>query len=1739
MRTRPSKTRAISPVRLLILFITLFFYLQTGPLPLVSPIHPHRVAEAAPTPLRNQSTRASTRNSAKTQREIELVSSTLQGVTIQLVIPKSDFLLDDSGMAVGSQQSAVSKDTLLNADLFAESREPKAESQSISFPGCNFITEFGMPRLPMQSTLMSVPPDVNFQLRVIDTDFSTHKIETTPHTSSEQRDRFFPERLAEIGKAGWIRENRVLPIQLNPVQYNPARREVRLYHRLVVEVRFRTGEVTSSLQMPAQSTVSSTIPSGFHTESDAFDAIFADMLVNPQSAIQWRSPPTSFLKERAPAAPSIPFTGPRYRISITESGMYSITAQDLATAGANLEAIAPATLALSNKGKQIPIFVRGEADKRFDLTDEIIFYGERQHGKTSYIDPNSDENIYWLSWGAGPGIRMGTKTPLPNTSNTQSYHHFLTRAHIEKDQQFRRFRNVNLTASQTYTEFSQGLLQRQFRLTELPPLPDDSWFWSQLSAPALKTFNFNLPSVSDTALPTTVRVSLHGRTNTPHLCTVWLNDKIEFGEARWTGETEYQIQNQEIPQSFLNQGRNAIRITNPGHPEAPIDIILFNWLQIDYWRDFKAEADTLPFAITPFRDETGAVNSNFKVELINFTTPNIEVYGIDGTRYVGLSPLVDEDIPGTYRAIFRSTQIRPKDANDPTIQYIALTRNQFRKPKISADAPSDLRSTHNAADYIIITHNHFIQDVQPLADYRAQQGLRTKVVDVQNIYDEFNYGLLNPEAIREFLNYAYHNWQPPAPTYVFLVGDTNIDIKNKPNFVPTMQVQIPGYGSSASDHQFVTFRGEDSFPDMLIGRMPANNRVDVRIFIERVINYETSSPTGSWHKRLLMLAGSDIRFHWQTTQLISHNQLSGRYETQRIYAPHTDEPTLIDDTTLTPIGRRVIDGFNDGASIVNYIGHGGGGRWASSRMLDFADPEQNLTNISQLPFVISMTCYTGAFEGNRNSLVEELLRSENGGAIAVIAATSIGLLDGDYYLNAEIFDVIFDKQIRSFGAILAQAKTQFLINTPRFLDLAEVFTLFGDPATNLKIPSNTIQVTADISAGQGRNASQGDTFLSVSGTLPDRNFSGDAEITVVPTTEAAISKDIKLKPEIVPIVNGQVNTEIRVPAAPDFDVGAVQIYAWNADEEALGHATYNILSRYVNSVRLVPFPVAPNQPIHLYVEVLDENAIDEMTLFWSLDGHEFFTIPVVPHAGSTYRSQRPIPGYPYGEIIDYYAEIKVKSGRTFQTELVTFDVGYDEIDIDLVVLDQTLTWDTTPPFTLSVQVRNRENQTVRNVPVQFFVKALSGNTDIPNTNVSIADVLTELQNATPIGNLQILPEILPGSQVVVSVPWQPPPGEYFVTVYVDPPSAEHPHGSIIEERERNNWTSRRFSGNRIILTPETLNQPIQSPDGIFRITVPSGSVQTSTVLTYAEEALAITNQPDITAALSTSALAYQFDLEESALHTHPTLTVTASFQKVEGNSDSRKDAHIYQRDIDNGNWIRVGEEITSGDTISAKVKLPGTFALLSHSDTRPPALALTFDHQGFVDGDYVSDTPTISVQMEDANGIDPRPENIILTKNGENVPQDEYVIAASPTNNNLLLITYTPVLEPGEYRIRLQAQDANGNISDTDRTATVAGEFEIKNIANFPNPFVPGSGTHFAYYLTETADEVSLKLYTITGRRILAIDTLDASVSFNEFHYDGYDADGEPLANGVYLYKFTARKGDVRKQKVGKIAVRK
>ena len=68
--------------------------------------------------------------------------------------------------------------------------------------------------------------------------------------------------------------------------------------------------------------------------------------------------------------------------------------------------------------------------------------------------------------------------------------------------------------------------------------------------------------------------------------------------------------------------------------------------------------------------------------------------------------------------------------------------------------------------------------VTSLVALRQGQGLRTAVVDIEDIFDEFGYGLVTPQAVKDFLTHAYGSWQSPAPQYVLLVGDTSYDYKD-------------------------------------------------------------------------------------------------------------------------------------------------------------------------------------------------------------------------------------------------------------------------------------------------------------------------------------------------------------------------------------------------------------------------------------------------------------------------------------------------------------------------------------------------------------------------------------------------------------------------------------------------------------------------------------------------------------------------------------------------------------------------------------------------------------------------------------------------------------------------------------------------------------------------------------------------------------------------------------------------
>src|SRR5262249_14974461 len=107
-----------------------------------------------------------------------------------------------------------------------------------------------------------------------------------------------------------------------------------------------------------------------------------------------------------------------------------------------------------------------------------------------------------------------------------------------------------------------------------------------------------------------------------------------------------------------------------------------------------------------------------------------------------------------------------------------LATSVVKHPQVRMIQGSALRNVANQADYLLLAPKAFLSAAQPLLDLRRSEGLRTMGVSLEDVYEQFGHGEVSPEAIKEFLEYAYHSWAGPSVRYVMLLGDASYDPKD-------------------------------------------------------------------------------------------------------------------------------------------------------------------------------------------------------------------------------------------------------------------------------------------------------------------------------------------------------------------------------------------------------------------------------------------------------------------------------------------------------------------------------------------------------------------------------------------------------------------------------------------------------------------------------------------------------------------------------------------------------------------------------------------------------------------------------------------------------------------------------------------------------------------------------------------------------------------------------------------------
>jgi hypothetical protein len=890
-----------------------------------------------------------------------------------------------------------------------------------------FIHEVGKPELPLKGILLDIPQGNSATLTVLQTEEELHtgyQVYPVPENAVDDQaqlahvgeifvldeaaysvDSFYPDTVAHLGEQYIFRGQQKQQIVFSPLTFNPATGEIRHYRRIRIRVDYAAGEWAKAAGPEPTAWSPSVADEGSKDLSSFVKMAFLtpSMIVNPIASVL----SSAAIMVRAMWAPPSAATTPTYKILVVEDGIYRLNKTWLEANGVDVSGFDLSQVRIYNLGQEIAITVYDEdGDNDFDAEDYIYFYGRA-------VDENyakyTNKNVYWLTLytlegGVGLPRRMAAidGEPISDPDNVPLIHTFSVHHEVDREYWSRAPGDDGLDRY-----FFQPYVVGADVGYEPPPgdpNPGDP-----------VSFDLFLPGVDDQG---TLKILLGGSWDTNHQVAVSLNG-IPLGTYGWSGIAFYEVT---ISPVDLVDGTNTVTL----ECLTGRDNIAVDWFEVTYPRRFEVSNDNLKFSY-----ETG-----YRFQVADFSGTDLLAFDI--TSPANVDRVVNFEILDTGGADPYTLDFEPPSGSGERT-YLVLTSDQVKTPAaISEDVYGNLANPPTGADYILITHRdigwdadrkpyQWLTDLTALRADPQAQDLGVKVVDVQDIFDEFSYGIESPEALRDFLAYAYTYWPQPAPQYVLLVGDSTRNPKNNPDpwfgtdtvttYLPTYLTFTEHAGETATDEWFVRVSGDDAISDLYIGRLPAKSVNEATIMVNKILAYETSYNTKIWEKTVLLISDNQTQVYESAFEDMNEDVMSliplGMNKPITAYLDSYFDAGLTSGALTKDIkdainGVRIIDSNPiEGVLMVNYSGHGSTQIWANESVFRNSDVA-DLTNSGKFPFIVSMSCLNGYFAYPEAwnlpfpSLAEALLRARDKGAAAAFMSTGLTTTEGQHVLNTAL-----------------------------------------------------------------------------------------------------------------------------------------------------------------------------------------------------------------------------------------------------------------------------------------------------------------------------------------------------------------------------------------------------------------------------------------------------------------------------------------------------------------------------------------------------------------------------------------------------------------------------------------------------------------------------------------------------------------------------------------------------------------
>jgi hypothetical protein len=889
--------------------------------------------------------------------------------------------------------------------------------QSFGSDAISGMTTVGAPQIPVECLTVGVPWGSMVEASLVDPVYEDqsgvlvapcpgHVVDDDHQTTASYvvdkgayaQNRFLPSKSLISEPPITVRQQRIATIRIAPYLYNPSTRHL----RRLVKARLDINLVRDS--SVSQQRISTLESPG---SDPLFENVYKSLMWNYEEAKSWRA--SANIPGVQDATRDWFNLGQKYyRVPIAVDGWYRLTAQDLNAVG--VAVTDPSRLQMFYKGKEIPILVREDSS--------ICFYGRRNYGDTTYDDFYTDTSSFWLTSGNQEGLRyVPTSTGLGG--DVAARHSSPATIHQEEN-----------------TDYYEGTGEAE--ITNNGTVPGEGWVWEYYYPGTTLTHTFMLDSIDAGQGTAAVRVRLCGTTLhsiTPdHHAQMWVNDSLA-GEIDFDGRAGV-VFSRSIPTAWLVQGVNQLRIASSPTANS-INQFYLDWYEIDYPRILRTVDGQLTFTLGP-----GAPG---RASISGLPGPEVDVVDISTGRLMH-DVLVTGDSSAGFTATFQDTL--------SSFRHYMVCAHGAEKP--CSIMPSkifmDLRSSPAGADYIIVTHADFLPAAQRLAVERHSfNGVRTAVADVQDIYDEFNYGEASASAIKAYLRNAYATWPAPAPVYLLLLGDASWD-PHRYMKTSTRTDYVPAYGVPAGDNWYGCFDPVDSMISSLaIGRVCVQNPAQAAAVVDKLIGFDRT-PLGDWDKRFMFITGGNTAYEQADFNATTESQI-GSYVSPapvggtalRVYK---SSPSVIDGEHKEEMRSYV----KEGVGFINFLGHSGGRTWG----VDIGSPYDMENTNGQLPFVSSVSCNVGAFaEPSGNVLSEDFVLAENRAGIGVWSSSSLGYAYTGSLMVGFFLDGMSKGQLRELGMLTSMARYRLQMSfgsgsiTETMLNCTP---LQGDPLSRFPLP---------------------------------------------------------------------------------------------------------------------------------------------------------------------------------------------------------------------------------------------------------------------------------------------------------------------------------------------------------------------------------------------------------------------------------------------------------------------------------------------------------------------------------------------------------------------------------------------------------------------------------------------------------------------------------------------------------------